>query len=425
MAKVRTIADGVRLCTEQTDRFKSALITVSMAVPMTANLSANALLVNVLKHSCKKYPDFVKLNQKLDELYGAGLSADFSKNGEAQVLSISISCIDDRFALESGEKITAQCAELLCGMLFSPDVKKGVFNAEAVNEEKRFLLQDIEEEINDKRSYAQVKCVGILCRNELYGKRAYGTKEEIEALTPEDLYGAWQNLLKTSTVMITCVSSDDGSQVEKIFKKGFSKIERQPAGITTEFRTKAGKFRRVEEQFPVNQGKLVLGFRTGKKSKEDSFAAYVLAADIFGGNVYSKLFMNVREKLSLCYYCWARLVSAKGILMVDCGIDTENEQKATDEILAQLHAVCNGDFTDDDIKASIMGMRERWLSMDSPGSISGWYIAQITDETLYSPEERVAMLEKVTKKEICAAAKRIKLETAYMISAQEAEEDEA
>ena len=135
--------------------------------------------------------------------------------------------------------------------------------------------------------------------------------------------------------------------------------------------------------------------------------------------------MNVREKLSLCYYCWARLVSAKGILMVDCGIDTENEQKATDEILAQLQAMCNGDFTDDDIKASIMGMRERWLSMDSPGSISEWYIAQITDETLYSPEERVAMLEKVTKKEICAAAKRIKLETVYMISAQEGEEDEA
>ena len=146
--------------------------------------------------------------------------------------------------------------------------------------------------------------------------------------------------------------------------------------------------------------------------------------DIFGGNVYSKLFMNVREKLSLCYYCWARLISGKGILTVDCGIDTENEKKATDEILAQLKAVCDGDFTDDDIKASVMGMRERWLSMDNPGAIAAWYSTQILDETIRTPEERVAMLEKVTKKEICAAAKRVKLEAVYMISAQEGETDE-
>lgn len=425
MANVRTIADGVRLCTVQTDKFKSAVISVTLAMPMTGSLSANALLIKVLRHSCKKYPDFVRLNKKLDELYGASLSAEFSKNGEAQILRLFASCIDDRFALENGEKITASCAELLCGMLFNPDVKKGVFNAEAVNEEKRFLLQEIEEEINDKRSYAAKRCIEILCRNELYGKTPYGTKEEVEALTPEDLYEAWQNVLKQSTVMITCVSSDDGKRVEKLFKKGFSKIERQPAEITTEFRTRAGRFRRVEEKFPVNQGKLVLGFRTGKKNKEDDFGAYVLMNDIFGGNVYSKLFMNVREKLSLCYYCWARVISGKGILTVDCGIDTENEKKATDEILAQLKAVCDGDFTDDDIKASVMGMRERWLSMDSPGAICAWYSTQLLDETIHTPEERVAMLEKVTKKEICAAAKRVKLEAAYMISAQEGQTDEA
>ena len=425
MAKVTTIADGVRLCTVQTDRFKSALISVTMAVPMTGNLSANALLVRVLKHSSKKYPDFVRLNQKLDELYGASLAVGFTKLGEAQQLDFSISCIDDRFALGEGEKITAESAELLCGMLFNPDVKKGAFRADVVDEEKRFLLQDIEEEINDKRSYAKTKLVEIMCRNEKKKKKPYGTKEEIEALTPEDLYEAWQNLLKTATVMITCVSSDDGKKVERIFKKDFSKIDRQPAAITTEFRTRAGRFRRVEEKFPVNQGKLVLGFRTGKKSKEDSFAPYVVMNDIFGGNVYSKLFMNVREKLSLCYYCWSRIVSPKGILLVDCGIDTENEKKATDEILAQLKALCNGDFTDDDIKASFMGMRERWLSMDSPGIIALWYSSQITDEKIYTPEERIAMIEKVTKKEICAAAKHVKLETAYMISAQEGENNEA
>ena len=122
MPLVRMIADSVRLVSEQTDRFKTGRISVSMALPMDDKMAANSLLIFLLKRSCKEYPDFSLLNGKLDELYGASLSASVMKSGESQVLGLSLTFLDDRFAL-TDESIAEQCAKLLASMIFSPNCK--------------------------------------------------------------------------------------------------------------------------------------------------------------------------------------------------------------------------------------------------------------------------------------------------------------
>lgn len=425
MPQIKSVADGVRLCTVKTERFKTSSIKITMALPMQGKLGANALLLYLLKRSCKKYPDFQMLNGRLDELYGASVSAGVSKSGEAQLLSLGITCIDDRFALENGESVSAECAQLLADMLFEPNCSAQSFPEEAVADEKRLLKQRIEEEINDKRTFARLRCEEIMCSEEAYGKNKYGTLEELDAVSAEDAYAAWQSLIKNAVFMITAVNSSGGDKIAKIFKKGFSAVEREPLYAETEFRVKASRFRRVNEEFKVNQGKLVMGFRAGMADREDCYPAEVIMTDLFGGNVYSKLFMNVREKLSLCYYCWSRFISRKGIVLVDCGIDTDKEKKASAEILAQLADMRSGKFTDDDINASKMGMRERWMSsVDNPSGICSWYGVQVLDDEIKTPEEMVEQLEGVTREQICAAAKRMTLDAVYMLSAAEENVDE-
>lgn len=49
--------------------------------------------------------------------------------------------------------------------------------------------------------------------------------------------------------------------------------------------------------------------------------------DVFGGGPYSRLFMNVREKLSLCYYCSARLIRGKGIIVIQSGIEKKTGKR--------------------------------------------------------------------------------------------------
>ena len=419
MSQVRMLADQVRLVSEQTSRFKTGRMSVAAALPMDEKTAANSLLIYLLKRSCKEYPEFTLLNGKLDELYGASVSAGVSKIGESQVLSLSVTCLDDRFAL-TDESIVEQCAQLLASMLFSPNCKCGSFGADKLATEKRLLIQRIEEELNDKRAYAFNKCIEYMCAGEAYGRDKYGTVEEIEAVKMADVYAAWKNLLSTAIFQITVVGGADADRVAEIFGKKFAKIERNPVKPVTVFIRKGRRFDRYEESFPVNQGKLVMGFRAGMLHSRDNIHAVTVMNDIFGMGTYSKLFMNVREKLSLAYYCWSRLIASKGILLVEGGIDTDKEKKVSAEILSQLSDLRNGKTDPEVLESSKRSLKEKY-TFTTPEGICSWYAAQVLDEEIVTPEDTVSGVEAVTMEQVCEAAKKLSIDTIYMLKAQEEE----
>lgn len=422
MPQVRMLADRVRLVSEQTDRFKTGRISVSAALPMDDKAAANSLLIHLLKRSCKDYPDFSLLNGKLDELYGAAVSAGVTKIGEAQVLTLSLTCLDDRFAL-TDESIAEQCAGLLASMLFKPNCKCGSFGADNLATEKRLLIQKIEEELNDKRTYAFNKCIEYMCAKEAYGRDKYGTIEEINAVKMADVYAAWKNLLSTAIFQITVTGSADAEKIAGIFEKQFKKIERNPIVPETVFILRGGHFNRYEETFPVNQGKLVIGFRAGMQHSRDNIHAVTVMNDIFGMGTYSKLFMNVREKLSLAYYCWSRLVASKGIVLVEGGIDTDKEKKASAEILSQLSDLRNGKTDPEVLESSKRSLKERY-TFTNPEGICSWYASQLLQDEIITPEDMVSGVETVTMEQVCEAAKKLSIDTIYMLKAQEAAADE-
>lgn len=419
MPQVRMIAEQVRLLSEQTDRFKTGRISVSMALPMDEKMAANSLLIYLLKRSCKDYPDFSLLNGKLDELYGASLSASVSKSGEAQVLTLSLTCLDDRFAL-TDESIVEQCAQLLASMIFSPNCKNGSFGAENLAAEKRLLIQRIEEELNDKRTYAFNRCIGYMCADEAYGREKYGTVEEIENVKMADVYAAWKNLLSAAIFQITVVGSANADDIAAIFEKRFAKIERNPVKPETVFRQRGGHFNRYEEKFPVNQGKLVIGFRAGMQSSRDNLAAITVMNDIFGMGTYSKLFMNVREKLSLAYYCWSKLIASKGLVLVEGGIDTDKEKKVSAEILSQLSDLRNGRTDPEILVSSKKSLKERY-TFTTPEGICSWYASQVLEDEILTTDSLVEEIEKVTMEQVCEAAKKLSIDTIFMLSAESEE----
>lgn len=422
MPQVKILAEQVRLLSVETDSFKTSRISVSMALPMDEKMAANSLLVYLLKRSCKAYPDFSLLNGKLDELYGASLSAAVSKIGESQVLSLSLTCLDDRFAL-TDESIARQCAELLASMIFSPNCKSGSFGAENLAAEKRLLIQRIEEELNDKRTYAFNKCIEHMCANEAYGKDKYGTVEEINAVKMADVYAAWKNLLSSAIFQITVVGGSCADEIADIFTKRFAKIERNPVKPETVFIQRGRHFNRYEESYPVNQGKLVIGFRAGMQSSRDNLFAITVMNDIFGMGTYSKLFMNVREKLSLAYYCWSRLVASKGIVLVEGGIDTDKEKKVSAEILSQLSDLRNGKTDPEVLDSSKRSLKERY-TFTTPEGICSWYASQVLENEVLTPESMVEGVETVTMEQVCEAAKKLSIDTIFMLKAQEEAENE-
>lgn len=421
MPQVRMLADRVRLVSEQTSRFKTGRILVAAALPLNENAASNALLIYLLKRSCKQYPDFSLLSGKLDELYGASISAGVNKIGDAQVVTLSMTCIDDRFAL-TDESIAEQCAELLADMIFSPNCKNGSFGAENLALEKRLLIQRIEEELNNKRAYAFNKCISHMCSNEPCGRDKYGTIEEIKKVKMADVYSAWKNMLATAVFQITVTGSADADKIASVFEKKFKKIERNPVAPETKFILRGGHFNRYEETFPVNQGKLVIGLRAGMSHSRDNIFAVTVMNDIFGVGTYSKLFANVREKLSLAYYCRSNLVSNKGIVMVEGGIDTDKEKKVTAEILAQLSDLRSGKTDPEVLESSKRSLKERY-TFTTPDGICYWYSAQVLEDEILTPEDMMNGVEAVTMEQVCEAAKKLSIDTIYMLKAQEEAEN--
>lgn len=410
----KNISEGIDLCSVSAEGFKTACASLSFVMPLGEKASLYALVPNVLTRSCKDYPDVTSIEKKLALLYGAEVIVDVSKVGENQVLKIEVSCIDDRFSID-GESITNECLKLLFQMIFEPRLENGSFCSDDVESEKRLLAERLIAENSDKRTYAKNRCVEIMFENELYGIHRYGTVDAIEKITPEALYEAYNEVLKNSKILV-CVSGGNFSNVEELLEKYLSKENREIELNETLYVEECEDTKYVKEQETVKQGKLVMGFRMGMKSEDDNYAARRVMVDLFGGSPHSKLFTVVREKMSLCYYCSAMMFRQKGVMLVQSGIESYNEEKAKNAILAQLEDIKNGNFSDDDIASSVKSLEDGFRSVsDSAESVASWFTSQICAKEFLYPEDFIEQFKKVTREDIIRAAKSVTLDTVFML----------
>ena len=410
------LAPGVYFSSVDDGRFKTGRISVTMLVPLKKETAAkNALLPQVLTRSCKKYPDFLSLNKRLNSLYGASVAGYCRKFGEAQALTLSIAGLDDRFTMDK-EQVSAQLTELLCAMLFEPKLEDGAFCKQDVEQERRQLLDAIDAEYNEKRVYAVNRCIEIMCKDEAFGIRRYGSREEVEKLTAQDVYSAWEDVLKTARVEVMMIGSSDKTAAIDTFRKAFERIRRQPAEIKTEIVRSAGSVTRETEELNVAQSKLVMAFRTGVAEPDGNVMAQRLMSAVLGGTPNSKFFVNVREKYSLCYYCASRYDRNKGILTVESGVETQNIEKAEKEILNQIHALQNGELSGFEMESTKLSMTNSFNSMsDTVGGTEAWYISQLLDKEQLTPEEAARRVMDVTAQQVISAAKKLSLDTVYVL----------
>ncbi len=416
----RNVCEGVEFLGVHDEKFKTARMSVHLLLPMEQKeASANALLPFLLSRASRAYPDFTKLGQRLAELYGASLNADVEKIGDVQVLSIAASGLADRFALH-GEAVSDSLAEVLCGVLFDPPLEDGLFPQDGFEQEKRQTIELIETELNDKRVYARQRCEALLCEGEPYGLNRYGTREDVAALELPHMTETWYNVLSRARVLILVLGNCEIEPLYQRFRDAFRELDRNalPAFGTVN-RPARAKVLEVRETLPVAQAKLVMGLRTPVAQPQDGVPAMRLAVAMLGGTPSSKLFLNVREKQSLCYYCSASYNSMKGIVLVQSGVEEENLGKAREAILEQLGAMQRGDFTDEEIAAAKMSILNSYRTIsDSLGAQAGWYLTQTLTGRPQTLEEAAAAIEAVTREELVRASNRIALDTVYSLTGE-------
>jgi predicted Zn-dependent peptidase len=410
---------GIYLNQISDERFKTNRISVHLITPLSKETAAaNALLPNLLRRGNEQHPDFTEFNQYLSELYGASVNYGVEKFGDAQLLTLSIVSIDDRYALES-EPVTQQISTILFELLLKPVLKNGMFLADAVELEKQTLIDEIKSEINDKRIYAVRRTTALMCQNEPYGLNENGTVEEVERLTAEDVTKAYFHLLRSARIEIMFVGSGNASVCRNLAVQYFADLKRGSIdSCLPAVHIPSDQLIEQTDRMEVSQSKMVLGFSTGiSTEKEREMYAMRLMVAVLGGTPMSKLFLNVREKLSLCYYCAARLDRVKGIIKIDSGIEHQNIEKAKEEILRQIDEIKAGNISDEEIKNAVMSLVNSYRTVgDSNAGISSYYLGQILCNTQDSPEQGAKIIQSITKEEIISAANHLNLEICYLLT---------
>ncbi len=417
----KTIAPGVNLCTHKTEQFKTSVVSLNIIAPLDKDATARALLIYLLSRTNKDYPEITLMNRRLASLYGASLSAGVRKIGEAQVLSLTLLCVDDRFSLD-GDSVLKDGITLLLDCLFKPDITPDGFRRDNVEREKRLLTEKIESEKDDKRIYALSRMLSEMCCDEGYGIDRLGIAEDIPAITGASLLSCWKKLIFSSQIQLNVTGSFNEEEITSVIKDRFLPLSRRAediAEVRTEFISEAYESRTVTETQSIKQGKLVIGMRAGMTFEDDNFPAIKLMTAIFGSGTFSKLFMNVREKMSLCYYCSARLIDSKGIITVESGVETENAYKALDAIRNELDAVRRGDFDDEALSNAKLSLIDSYNSFgDSVINTDLWATLQCNRAEFRTPEEYAGLIKNVSREEVIVAANMVTEDTVFILESE-------
>ena len=413
----RKIADGVYFSSITDKRYKKNLISVAFSTQLNEDTATeNVIVPALLTKSNSKLPSYKAFNNKMSRLYASSIGGTAGRQYDLQTISFGAYYLDDIYAL-SGEKMTGIMTDILIDCFTSPVKENGVFSEKFTELEKKTVIDNIETAINDKRSYAIERAMKTICKGEPASVCSYGTIEKAQQITPESAYKAYRRMLETMPCEIICTGCSDFDGVAEKFAAAFEKAGRHDIENTTiALSPVKAQTEEVTERLTVNQSKLVLGF----KSHSDDDAALVLLQKIFGGTTSSKLFRNVREKMSLCYYCSAARNDLKGIMLVNSGVENENIEKTKNAVIDQLEEIKNGNFTDDDINFAEMAIKNDFKSVaDSAGNVSSWYFDCIRKNDIVTPEEKLERYIGVSKERIIAAAKSMMLDSVYVLTGNE------
>ena len=413
------VCDGVSFSYIKSSKFKNAQLSFTFFNQLDRSLvSGLSLLISVLSDSCDKFRNFRDLNKYLENTYGACIDYDIFKIGNYHAINLSVCALDDKFTIKKGENIK-KIVNLLCELVFNPFVVDGKFEDKIVDKRKKEIIELIAGEMSDKRVWSVIRCKEEMFKDEKCGISKYGTISDVNKFDGKSLFDLYKKCLVNSKVKVVMISNSDYHESFEKIKSEFLEIKRN-----SDF-----KFESVKEKNPdsisevydkmnIQQCKLVMGFRTPFIAPLSTYSMS-LSSSIYGGIPTSKLFMNVREKLNLCYYCSSKFDPSTGVLYVESGVEENNSEKAKKEIINQLDLMRKGEISDDEIEdAKRFLIQGAQTVSDNLDRMCDWYTLRFPLQISETPEEFAENIKKVSKEEIVDCMSKAKLDTVYMLKGE-------
>lgn len=412
----KQLANGTCLTVFPVDKFKRCRVSLNFIWQASrATATAEALLPMLMERGNADCPDMTEMSKKLAALYGASLGVETTIIGANRVLTVSVTGIRDKYAL-SGEKLTQEYAALALATAFKPHLPNGCFDEESVEIEKEQLSELLQSEVNDKRSYCVRQAKRRFFGDAPEGIERSGYLDEVPALTPQAVTDAYKNMISHAQIEVIALGAED-KDIEALLLDALSKIDRQPLPLAdVSYRQKQDE-QAFKQPVDASQGKLCMLFTPNEIIDADNLSKMRVAIGLLGGTSTSRLFLNVREKQSLCYYCPSSFASPTNMLSIDCGIEHADAQKAKAAILNELDALRTGEITDEELARTKRSLISSFSAVeDSLSSIEFWHFSEIMRGSDKTPADVMHEISQVTAQQAQEMLNKFTLSVTYLLT---------
>ena len=417
--KTMNVKNGIKLHTINTDKFKTNIIAVFLTTPINRqNVTYNAVISSVLRRGCKTMPTQEIISKELEEMYGAAFDCGLDKTGDNHIFKFYLESINDKFLPQNDENMLKTSIEKLLDIVCNPLLENNGFKEEYVLQEKENIKQIIEGKKDNKAQYAMLRCIEEMYKNEPYGLYKYGYVEDLDKIDSINLYEYYKKLINECKIDIFISGNIEENTVDFVVQNSNIKQlnERIPIYNKTSLEPKEQKETNiVTESMEVTQGKLIIGLDVNLKEEKEKYYA-LMYNSILGGTANSKLFQNVREKESLAYVASSSYLRYKSNVIINCGIEIKNYEKALSKIKQQIEDMKNGNFSEEDIENSKKVIISTIKSIDDEQDteITYFFGQELTDNKT-TLDEYIQQVENVTKDNIVDIANRTNINTIYFL----------
>ncbi len=388
--KKTDLKEGISIYTEETDKFDIETFCILLRLPLTRETAtSNALVSKILLKGCNKYITEREIAVRLEEIHTV-MDCSIMKKGEEQIIQLYF---------RTEKEFSEEAFELAGNILFEP-----IFNN--IEEAKRDLLSDIEGLVNNKRRYAVERCIENMCSNEDFGVSGDGYAEDIDSV---DIKEAYEYVMDNSNVAVMSVGSTKSHDLEEYVRRYLPFAERDNRPADNSYLSSPVKVKEIEEKMDVSQGKLAMGLRLNIDPKSSEWYRAMVANELFGGSANSELFMEAREKESLCYYISSKLLRFKSIMIIEAGIEGKNKEKV-EEIVENAF----DNISDEDIETAKTSIVNSFNAAgDKAERIMDYNLGQIILDIPYDMAEGAEEIKKV--RSIEGVFNSCVLDTVYML----------
>lgn len=393
--KKTTLKNGLRILTVPMQGTETATVIVMVGVGSRFETEREAGLSHFIEHmffkGTERRPTTKDISEELDA-FGGEYNAFTSKDRTVYYVKVDSKHIHKAF-------------DVISDMFLSSKIEK-----DEIEREKGTIIQELNMYEDDPRSSVGDEFEKLLYGKNPLGREVIGCKKTISNFKRKDFINYISKYYNASETIVCVAGKINEKEIVKDAKKYFEKMKKGEKNKIKKFSIRQMKSRVRIKYKKTDQTHFMLGGRAYHRNHKDRYALSLLSV-ILGGNMSSRLFLEVRERRGLAYFVSTGIDSYEdcGHIATQAGVNHSNLVKAAEVILKEYRKIATKKVSEKELQKAKDFMRGRALmGFESSDEVASFYISQeINKEKIISMKEVLVKIEKVTTGDILRVARDV------------------